>query len=47
MEMVGASKKRNANGTREYTYQFPELDEARGIFASWARLGDDFKWEEA
>lgn len=47
LEMVGASKKRNANGTREYTYQFPELDEAREIFASWARLGDDFKWEEA
>ena len=47
LEMVGACKGRNSGVSREYTYKFPPLNEARDAFASWARLGDDFQWEEA
>lgn len=44
LEMVGATKTRGSHGLREYTYLFPGLDEARGRFADWARLGADFTW---
>lgn len=44
LEMIGATKTRGSQGSREYTYRFPGLDEAREAFATWARLGDDFDW---
>lgn len=46
-EMVGAVKARRPNGQRENTYKFPSLDDARATFSLWARLGDDFDWEDA
>lgn len=45
LEMVGVSKGRSSGASREYTYKFPPLNEARVAFVTWARLGDDFQWE--
>ena len=46
-DMVGAVKARRPNGQRENTYKLPSLDDARATFSLWARLGDDFEWEES
>lgn len=45
--MVGANKSRRSQGARENIYSLPGLTEARRVFAEWARLGNDFDWEDA
>jgi hypothetical protein len=46
-DMVGATRAQLSTGNRARTYKFPSLLEAREIFARWAHLGKDYKWEDA